>query len=94
MRNDKLKNINTSRGLQVVLLAFGKRWDNAYSIKDSRQRSKEIIRLRVEAKMLLDELRRIKQSTNSYDKDSGFISKAFRTVASWLSVVEKKHKDV
>ena len=78
----------------MVLLALGKRWDNAYSIKDSRRRSKEIAKLRVEIKMLLSELRRIKQSTNSYDKDRDFTNKAFRTIASWLSVVEKKHKDV
>jgi hypothetical protein len=94
MRNDELKNINTNRSLQVVLLAFGKRWDNAYSIKDSRRRSKEILRLRTEVKALLGELRRIKQSANSYDKDKGFANKAFRTIASWLSVVEKKHRDV
>lgn len=94
MRNNKLKNINTNRELQVVLIALEKRWDNACSIKDPRRRYKEIIRLRGEIRMLLDETRRMKQSANSCDKDKGFINKAFRTIASWFSGMEKKSKDV
>ena len=94
MRNDKLKNISTNRELQVELLALEKRWDNACSIKDPRRRAKEIIGIRGEIKMLLNESKRMKQSTNSYDKDRGFINKAFRIIASWFSGMEKKHKDV
>ena len=93
MRNNKLKNINTNRELQVMLLALEKRWDNACSIKDPRKRYKEIIRLRGEIRMLLAEFKRMKKSTNSYDKDKCFISKAFRTIASWFSKMERKHKD-
>jgi hypothetical protein len=94
MRRDKLKNINTNRELQVVLLDLGKRWDRAYSIKDPRKRGKEIIRLRGEIKMLLDASKRMKQSANFCDKDRGFVNKTFRTIASWFSGMEKKHKDV
>ena len=94
MRNNKLKNINTNRELQVVLIALEKRWDNACSIKDSRRRYKEIIRLRGEIKMLLDESRRMSQSANFCDKDKSFVRKAFRAIASWFSGMEKKHKDV
>jgi len=94
MRNNKLKNINTNRELQVALLTLEKRWDAACSIKDSRRRYKEIIRLRGEIKMLLDESKRMKQSTNSYDKDKSFIDKAFRIIAGWFAKMERKHKDV
>lgn len=94
MRRDKLKDINTNRELQVMLLSMEKRWDRASSIEDPRKRGKEIMRLRGEVRILLDTSRRMKQSANSSDKDRGFVDKTFRTIASWLSVVEKKHKDV
>ena len=94
MRKDKLKNINTNRELQVVLLNLERRWDRACSIEDPRRRSKEIIRLRGEIKMLLNASKRMKQSANFCDKDRGFVSNAFRTIAGWFSGMEKKHKDV
>jgi hypothetical protein len=94
MRKDKLKNINTNRELQVVLLAFEKRWDQACSVSDPRRRHKEILRLRGEIGVFADAIKRMRQSTNSSDKDRSFLNKAFRTITGWISVVEKKYRDV
>jgi len=94
LRNNNLKNINTNRELQVMLLSLEKRWDRISSIKDARKRYKEILRLRGEIKMLLEESRKMKVSANFQSKDRGFSGKIFRVISSWLSNMEKKHKDV
>jgi hypothetical protein len=88
-------NIKTERDLQVALKDLERRWGLAHNIKDSRRRSKEILRLKGEVKYMLSIFKDLNRSTNLNDNnDNGLWNRMIRTIASWFGIINKKYKDV
>jgi len=95
MRRQSPDNIKTERELQLALKDLDRRWAAAHGIKDSRRRSKEILRLKGEVKHMLNVFKRLNRSTNLNDNnDNGLWNKMLNTISSWFGIINKKYKDV
>ena len=94
MSRMNLKDIKTEKDLQIALKDLERRWEAASCIKDSRKRCKEILRLRGEAKHMLNVFRKLDRSANFNDNDDNSVNKMFRNMASWFRIIERKYKDV
>ena len=92
MKKVKIENIVTERELQIVLLDLEKRWKRASDIKDARKRFREVMKIRIEARELLEASKRVRRSTNSNDNNSNLFSKMIRTIIGWFSSMDKKYR--
>ncbi len=92
MRKVKIENIITERELQIILLDLEKRWKKASEIKDSRKKFREIMKIRNEAKELLDASKRVRRSANSKGNNNGLLNKITKTFSRWFLSMEKKYK--
>jgi hypothetical protein len=90
-----IDNIKTEKELQIALRELDRRWATANSIKDSRKRSKEILKLKAEVNQMMIAFKRLNGSANLKDTNGrSLCKKMFKTIASWFSIINKKYKDV
>lgn len=89
-----LSHIKTDQDLRTALITLDRRWRAAFDIKDPRKREGEVLRLRSEIRYVLDELRRIRISTNlKNNSDNNFFNKVFKNIVNWLRKIEREHRD-
>ena len=90
MKKLKIENMTTDRETQAILFELDRKWKRALSIKDSRRRFREIMKIRKEAKDLLDKTDRIRRNKDS--QDINFFSDLKKKILRWLSVAESSYK--
>jgi len=85
--------IRTERELQLALVDLERRWSCINGLHNPRARAKEVLRLRMEVKNLLNTFSRLKRSANFDDNDSNLFGKMLKTVNRWIAVIERKHNN-
>lgn len=90
MKKLKIENMTTDRETQAMLFELDQKWKRALSIKNSRRRFREIMKIRKEAKDLLEKTDRIRRNKNS--QNVNFFSDLKKKILRWLSVAESSYK--
>jgi len=93
MKKINIENKITEKELKIILSDLEIRWKRAASLKDTRKRFREIMRIKNETRDLLEASRRAQISTNSKDNSDGSVFlKIKKTIIGWLSFMDKKYK--
>jgi plasmid stabilization system protein ParE len=93
MRRIDPDKIRTERELQLALVDLERRWSWTSSLEKPRARAKEVLKLRVEVKNLLNTFSRLKRSANFHDNDSNLFGKMLKIINRWIVVVERKYSN-
>ena len=93
MKKIDLAEIKTERELRVALKDLDTRWKTILSIKDPREKAKEILKIKREIGYMLNEFRKRNILHNSNDSNINLCNKMFRSMIAWFRGIEKKYKD-